>query len=48
MRAGKVNALVIIDSNPVYAAPRALGFVEALKRVEFSLTLSTDAKRNQQ
>ncbi len=41
MRAGKVNALVIIDSNPVYAAPRALGFVEALKRVEFSLTLST-------
>ncbi len=41
MRAGKVNALVIMDSNPVYAAPRALGFVEALKRVEFSLTLST-------
>jgi molybdopterin-containing oxidoreductase family iron-sulfur binding subunit len=40
MRAGKVNALVIIDSNPAYAAPRALGFVEALKRVEFSLTLS--------
>ena len=36
----KVNALVIIDSNPAYAAPRTLGFVEALKRVEFSLTLS--------
>ena len=40
MRAGQVNALVIIDSNPAYAAPRTLGFVEALKRVEFSLTLS--------
>ncbi len=40
MRAGKVDALVIIDSNPAYAAPRTLGFVEALKRVEFSLTLS--------
>ena len=40
MRAGKVDALVIINSNPAYAAPRTLGFVEALKRVEFSLTLS--------
>jgi MoCo/4Fe-4S cofactor protein with predicted Tat translocation signal len=40
MRAGKVSALVILDSNPAYAAPRTLGFVEALKRVEFSLTLS--------
>jgi molybdopterin-containing oxidoreductase family iron-sulfur binding subunit len=40
MRAGQVNALVIIDSNPAYATPRTLGFVDALKRVEFSLTLS--------
>jgi MoCo/4Fe-4S cofactor protein with predicted Tat translocation signal len=40
MRAGQVNTLAIIDSNPAYAAPRTLGFVEALKRVEFSLTLS--------
>ena len=40
MRAGHVNALLIIDSNPAYAAPRTLGFVDALKRVEFSLTLS--------
>ena len=40
MRAGQVNALVIIDSNPAYATPRTLGFVDALKRVDFSLTLS--------
>ena len=40
MRAGKVDALLIIDSNPAYATPKTLGFVEALKRVEFSLALS--------
>lgn len=41
MRAGRVNSLLIIDSNPVYAAPGALNFVEALGRVDFSLCLST-------
>ena len=40
MRAGRVNSLLIIDSNPVYAAPGALNFVEALGRVDFSLCLS--------
>jgi hypothetical protein len=30
MRIGK-----IMDSNPAYAAPGALGFAEALKRVDF-------------
>jgi MoCo/4Fe-4S cofactor protein with predicted Tat translocation signal len=40
MRGGKVNTLLIIDSNPVYAAPGALGFGEALARVDFSLTLT--------
>ena len=40
MRAGKVSTLLIIDSNPAYAAPAALGFTEALKRVDFSLTLT--------
>ena len=40
MRAGKVSTLLIIDSNPAYAAPGALGFAEALKRVDFSLTLT--------
>ena len=40
MQAGKVTSLLIIDSNPVYAAPAALGFAEALKKVEFSLALT--------
>jgi len=40
MRAGKVGTLLIIDSNPAYAAPAALGFTEALKRVDFSMTLT--------
>ena len=40
MHAGKVNTLLIMDSNPAYAAPGALGFAEALKRVDFSLALS--------
>jgi molybdopterin-containing oxidoreductase family iron-sulfur binding subunit len=40
MREGRVTSLVIIDSNPVYAAPAALGFKEALARVPFSLALA--------
>jgi MoCo/4Fe-4S cofactor protein with predicted Tat translocation signal len=40
MRAGKVTALVIIDANPVYAAPATLGFADALGKVEFSLALT--------
>ena len=40
MQAGKVTSLLIIDSNPVYAAPATLGFAEALKKVEFSLALT--------
>jgi Fe-S-cluster-containing dehydrogenase component len=40
MRAGKVTALLIIDSNPVFAAPGALGFAEALQRVGFSVALA--------
>jgi len=40
MHAGKVSALVIVDSNPVYAAPATLGFADALKKVESSLTLT--------
>ncbi|MGJ0503368.1 MAG: TAT-variant-translocated molybdopterin oxidoreductase [Methylocystis sp.] len=41
MRAGRVSSLLIVDSNPSYAAPGALGFAEALGRVDFSLCLST-------
>jgi molybdopterin-containing oxidoreductase family iron-sulfur binding subunit len=40
MRGGKVTTLLIIDGNPAYTAPGALGFVEALKRVNFSMTLT--------
>ncbi|MBO0711124.1 MAG: TAT-variant-translocated molybdopterin oxidoreductase [Acetobacteraceae bacterium] len=40
MRAGRVDALLILDSNPVYAAPGALGFGEALKRVRLSISLA--------
>ncbi|MGH6849363.1 MAG: TAT-variant-translocated molybdopterin oxidoreductase [Methylocella sp.] len=40
MHAGKVNMLLIMDSNPAYAAPGAFGFAEGLKRVGFSLALS--------
>jgi MoCo/4Fe-4S cofactor protein with predicted Tat translocation signal len=40
MRAGKVTTLLIIDSNPVFAAPGALGFAEALQRVGFSVALA--------
>ncbi|HET6619107.1 MAG TPA: TAT-variant-translocated molybdopterin oxidoreductase, partial [Dongiaceae bacterium] len=40
MRAGRVSTLLIIDTNPVYAAPGPLGFSEALQRVDFSLALT--------
>jgi MoCo/4Fe-4S cofactor protein with predicted Tat translocation signal len=40
MQAGKVSALIIIDSNPVYAAPATLVFADALNKVEFSLALT--------
>ena len=40
MRAGRVSTLLMIDTNPVYAAPGAMGFKDALRRVEFSLALS--------
>jgi MoCo/4Fe-4S cofactor protein with predicted Tat translocation signal len=41
MQAGKVTSLLIIDSNPVYAAPATLGFADALKKVDFSLALTS-------
>ena len=40
MHAGQVANLLIIDSNPAFAAPAAWGFVEALKRTPFSLALA--------
>ncbi len=40
MHSGEVTTLVIIDQNPVWAAPADIGFTEALTRVPFSLSLS--------
>jgi len=40
MQSGKVSTLLIIDSNPVYAAPGSLDFAESLKRVAFSVALT--------
>jgi Fe-S-cluster-containing dehydrogenase component len=40
MNAGKISSLLILDANPVFAAPGRLGFADALKRVPFTLTLS--------
>ncbi len=40
MEAGRVQTLLMLDSNPVYAAPGALGFGAALARVPFSLALA--------
>jgi molybdopterin-containing oxidoreductase family iron-sulfur binding subunit len=39
MRAGEVESLVIIDTNPAYTAPGSLGFRQALERVRVSLHL---------
>ena len=39
MRAGKVQTLVILDCNPAYTAPAALGFTDALKQVRSSFHL---------
>ena len=38
---------LIIDSNPVYAAPATLGFAEALTKVAFSVALMLDAERDE-
>jgi molybdopterin-containing oxidoreductase family iron-sulfur binding subunit len=37
MDAGSVDTLVILDSNPVYAAPGPLGFHDLLSRVRHSI-----------
>ena len=48
MHAGRVTNLLIIDSNPVHAAPATLGFSEALGRVPFSLALAPRADETAQ
>jgi molybdopterin-containing oxidoreductase family iron-sulfur binding subunit len=39
MRTGKVQTLVILDCNPAYTAPGALGFADALRQVQSTLHL---------
>ena len=48
MHAGRVESLVVIDSNPVFAAPGALGFGDALRRVAFSLALTVEPNETSQ
>jgi hypothetical protein len=48
MRIGKVSTLLIIDSNPAYAAPGELGFAEALKHIDLSLTLTVSPNETSQ
>ncbi|WP_374944141.1 4Fe-4S dicluster domain-containing protein [Sphingomonas sp.] len=38
MHAGRVDTLLVLDANPVYAAPPTLGFAEAMARVTLSVT----------
>ncbi|MBV9584985.1 MAG: TAT-variant-translocated molybdopterin oxidoreductase, partial [Alphaproteobacteria bacterium] len=40
MAAGKVDTLLMLNTNPIYAAPGDLGFAEALTRVPFSASLA--------
>ena len=41
MHAGRVDTLVVIGANPVYAAPPALAFAEAMKRVKLIVAAIT-------
>ena len=41
MRAGRVQALMVLGSNPMFTAPAVVGFGEALQRVPISLTMAT-------
>ncbi|HEU4959852.1 MAG TPA: molybdopterin dinucleotide binding domain-containing protein [Sphingomonas sp.] len=41
MRAGRVDTLVVIDANPLYAAPPALDFGAAMARVPLSVVAAT-------
>jgi molybdopterin-containing oxidoreductase family iron-sulfur binding subunit len=40
MNAGSVEALIILDANPVYSLPKAYGFKEALKNVPFKVAIT--------
>jgi molybdopterin-containing oxidoreductase family iron-sulfur binding subunit len=42
MQADRVKSLIVLDSNPVFAAPGSLGFADALRRVGFSLASTVE------
>lgn len=46
MNAGKVDVLIISGTNPMYSAPKSLGFEEAAKKVPFIVTLSISANES--
>lgn len=41
MESGQIDALVVLNANPVYALPESLRFAEALKRVPTVISLSS-------
>jgi molybdopterin-containing oxidoreductase family iron-sulfur binding subunit len=43
MHDGRVETLVVFGTNPVFTAPRSVGFAEALRRVSFVLALAPSA-----
>lgn len=45
MRNGDVRTLLILDANPVFAAPGAINFSEAMARVPFTFALSRSPNR---
>jgi molybdopterin-containing oxidoreductase family iron-sulfur binding subunit len=40
MQSGKVDTLLMLDTNPVYTAPADLGFADALRKVKLSVSLA--------
>lgn len=40
MKAGKVNALIVYNANPVYTLPASVGFSEALSKVDLKISFA--------
>ncbi len=41
MKAGRVNALIVMDANPAFTRPRAKAFLDGMKKVKFKVALGT-------
>ncbi len=48
MHDARVETLVVIGTNPVFTAPRSVGFTEAMRRVAFVLALAPSADETMQ